>query len=61
MQSWKTTIGGIVLFLSLLTGELKFEFDSDPATHANWNIVVAAAAALWTGISARDAGKSGGE
>lgn len=52
--SWKTTVSGIIVFLSLFFGEIKKEFDSDDKTHANWNVIVEAAGLLWMGLAARD-------
>lgn len=54
MASWKTTAGGVVLFLSILFGELQHGFDDKEETQVNWNNIVAAIGALWLGYSARD-------
>ena len=52
--SWRTTIGGIVLFLSLVTSQLNYAFDDDQTTNPDWSIILAAVAGLWTGLVARD-------
>lgn len=54
VASWKTTAGGVVFFLALLFGQLEFAFDDKPETNIDWNLIVAGAAALWTGLTARD-------
>ena len=56
LASWRTTVGGVVLFLSIVFGELRHGFDSDPATVVDWNSIVTAFGALWLGLSARDDG-----
>lgn len=58
LASWKTTVGGVVVFLALFFGEIKDEFDSDPATKADWNVIVEGAGILWIGLSARDSNVS---
>lgn len=52
--SWKTTIAGIVAFLSVLFTQLNLLFDNDAATNPDWNMVVAAAAILVGLFVARD-------
>lgn len=54
LNSWKTTIGGIITALALAWGQIEFIFDGDPLTNPDYNIIVAAIAALITGLSARD-------
>jgi hypothetical protein len=52
--SWRTTVAGVVAFLSVLFGELNAAMDSDPETVANWNLVVAAGGVLYGLWKARD-------
>ena len=52
--SWKTTVGGVVVFLSLLFGEIEKAFDDDPKTAINFNVIVEAAGLLFVALSARD-------
>lgn len=42
MKSWKTTVAGIAAMVASLAGALAAEFDSDPATMAEWSAVIAA-------------------
>ena len=52
--SWRTTVGGIIAFLFLVVGQVKYEFDDKPETRADWNVIIAACGVLWTGLVARD-------
>lgn len=42
MKSWKTTAAGISGIVGLLATALAAQFDSDPATVANWPVVIPA-------------------
>ncbi len=53
-KSWKTTVGGIVLAVSLISGELYKLFDEDPKTEPSIAVIIAAVGALGIGINARD-------
>ena len=56
--NWKTSLGGLVAFAAVLFGELNLWFDGVEATVPDWNLVVAAAAALVVALQARDGDKS---
>ena len=54
MQSWRTTILGIIGGLMLLLPQLQAAIDNDPTTNLNYEQVIAAFALLGAGIAARD-------
>lgn len=54
MKSWKTTLAGIMGFITLAWSQLQFLIDTDPTTNPEWNIVIGAFMALLTGLFARD-------
>lgn len=50
MKSWKTTLAGIGAALVAIGAALEAQFDGDPATAADWGIVITAiiaAVGLW--------------
>ncbi len=56
--NWKTTVGGIIAAVAVILNEVNLFFDNDAATNPDWNIVVAAVAAIWVALNIRDADKS---
>jgi len=58
VKSWQTTLAGIAAFLAVFFNQITAQFDSDPATIADWNLVVGAAAVAIGLILARDNNKS---
>ncbi|MCP4953961.1 MAG: hypothetical protein GY922_19150 [Proteobacteria bacterium] len=57
MNNYKTTVAGIVAFLAVLAPQMEKLFDSDAATNPDWNLIIAAGAALAAAIFAKDADK----
>lgn len=56
--SWRTTAAGMVFFLAIVAGQLRYVFDDDPKTNPDWNIIAAATAGLLGFSSARDNNKT---
>jgi hypothetical protein len=54
MKSWKTTVGGIVLAVSLISGELHKLFDDDPKTEPSVIVIIGALGGAGIGVFARD-------
>lgn len=54
MKSWKTTVAGIGVALVAIGSALQAQFDGDPATSADWGIVIAAMIAAVGLFWARD-------
>lgn len=52
--SWKTTLGGILGFLSIVLGQVQYLLDDDPETTMNVSIIASAFAVLWMGLVSRD-------
>lgn len=40
MKSWRTTLSGIAGILGLVCVALAAQFDADPSTVANWQLVI---------------------
>jgi hypothetical protein len=55
MKSWKTTAAGISGILGLLATALAAQLDNDPATVANWGVVIPAIITSAGLLFARDA------
>ena len=55
MKNWKTSVGGIAIFVSVLAAQLGAALDADPLTVANWSLLIPAGAACWGLIKAADA------
>lgn len=53
-KSWKTTAGGIVFAVSLISGEVYKLLDDDPKTEPSIAVIIAAIGALGLGVNARD-------
>jgi ABC-type enterobactin transport system permease subunit len=56
--NWKTSIAGIVAFLSVASPQIQLLFDGNEGTNPDWNIVVGAFSILVAALFARDAGVS---
>lgn len=56
--NWKTSLGGFIAAASIVFGEFNLWFDADPETMPDWNLIVAALAALFAALQARDGDKS---
>lgn len=56
--SWKTTLAGIAALVAAITTAIAAQFDSDPATTAEWGIVITAVFAALGLTAARDNDKS---
>lgn len=54
VNSWVTSAGGAIVGLPMLWAGLQPIFDNDPATVADWKVVLAGAGALILGLFARD-------
>lgn len=57
-KSWQTSALGLGTFLTLLGTNLQAQFDTDPATIADWGIVVAGFFMFLGLLKARDNGVS---
>jgi hypothetical protein len=42
MKSWKTTVAGIAAIVASVAAAIVAEFDGDPATTAEWGVVITA-------------------
>ena len=58
LASWRTSLAGLLTFISVAWPEVAKEFDSDPETTMNWIVVRTAAAAFVGLLAARDNGVS---
>lgn len=54
MKSWKTTVGAVMLFITLAWSQVQYSFDTDPETITNWGVVFAELLAAIGLGSARD-------
>lgn len=54
MKSWKTTVAGIMTFITLAWTQVQYLLDTDPTTNPEWNIIIGGLMALLTGLFARD-------
>lgn len=54
MKSWRTTTAGILAIVTVVAAAFRAELDADPATVADWSLVVAAVVAGFGLIMARD-------
>jgi|GEM_PF-2453583 len=57
MKNWKTTLGGGAMFASVLLAQFGAALDGNPATVANWSLIIPAGAIFWALIKAADATK----
>lgn len=58
LASWMPKIGGLIVFLGVLFGQLSRQFDSDPATICDWTVIYAAGVTFVTFLSVRQNGVS---
>lgn len=42
MKSWKTTVAGVAAMIASAATAIAAEFDGDPATTAEWSVVITA-------------------
>lgn len=56
IKSWRTTVAGILQFLSVTITQVLSLFDSDPTTNPEWGIIVASLITLIGLLTARDNG-----
>jgi len=56
--NYKTTLGGVVAFVAVLSKQLETLFDEDAATNPDYILIIAAASVLMAALFARDADKS---
>lgn len=54
LASWRSTMAGVVTFCAVLFGQVAKEFDNDPETRCDWNMVVEAGGLLWLAVVVRD-------
>ncbi len=53
-KSWKTTVAGVAGIVAAIASAVAAQFDSDPATTPNWELVVGLIAAGLGLLLARD-------
>ena len=58
MKSWKTTAAGIAAIVAAVALAISHQFDSDPATVADWSAVITALTAGIGLVLARDNDKT---
>ncbi|GAF78643.1 unnamed protein product, partial [marine sediment metagenome] len=58
MKSWRTTLAGIAAVVAVLSGAVAAQFDADPTTVPNWELVWATLFAALGLAFARDNDKS---
>lgn len=58
MKSWKTTAAGIAAIVAAVALAISHQFDSDPATVADWSAVITALTAGVGLVLARDNDKT---
>lgn len=54
MKSWKTTVGALIVLLSIVFHEVGNIMDTDPLTTFNWDAVIAGIGVFIMGLFARD-------
>jgi hypothetical protein len=54
MKNWKTTLGGVATFAAVLFGQIGAALDNNPATVADWSLLIPAGAICWALIKAAD-------
>ena len=58
MKSWKTTAAGIAAIIAAIALAISHQFDTDPATIADWSAVITALTAGVGLVLARDNDKT---
>jgi len=53
-KSWKTTVAGVIQFVTVAGGQIVTLLDNDPTTNPEWSIVVASLITLFGLFAARD-------
>lgn len=56
--NWKTSVAGVVAFLSVFFQQMNFALDGVEDTVPDWNIVVMAVGILIASLNAKDSDKS---
>ena len=59
--SWKTSLIGVLIFIEVLSQNLRALLDDLPETTADWNMVIVAGTAMIGMLIARDADKKSEE
>ena len=54
MKSWKTTLAGIMAFITASWAQVQYILDNDPSTNPDWSIIVTAFIVLVGLVTARD-------
>lgn len=54
MKNWKTTIAGILQFLSIAAAQTMSLFDNDPLTNPDYSLIVTSAVVLFGLFQASD-------
>ena len=54
MKSWKTTLAGIMTFVTLAWNQIQYAIDSDPLTNPEWSLVITGLIAMIGFFKARD-------
>ena len=54
MKSWKTTLTGVLQFITILSTQVGYALDSDPLTVINYSLIVASALTMIAFIKSRD-------
>lgn len=54
MSSWRVKLFGLVSGLSAILNEVANELDSDPTTHLNYGLILAAITGIIAAFNARD-------
>ena len=53
-KSWQTSLAGLLTFITISWPELQLQFDADPETVPDWNIVMGALMVFLGLLRARD-------
>jgi len=58
LVNWKTSLAGLLAFISIAAENIAAYFDNSVDTVADWNLVVAAFVGMLGLLNARDSGKT---
>ena len=58
MKSWQTTLAGVAAIIAAIATAVASQFDDDPATIAEWGVVIGLLAAGIGNVVGRDHNKS---